>query len=199
LPKRKSGLVCGVGVNDVDIQISCQVNGKQVVCKIYFAWASLLQRTLTENGRKKKRRYRGSTICPEWILFSNFRSWVVCQDWEGKELDKDILVPGNKYYSPETCCFVDRKINGLLAYKHSTNSSLPIGVAFSEKSGKYTSKISIDGKATHIGSFSSMNDAADSYITAKSEEIRRHGRMQTDPRIMIGLFRHAHALEQTLA
>lgn len=33
---------------------------------------------------------------------------------EGWHLDKDILLKGNKVYSPETCAFVPAKINSLL-------------------------------------------------------------------------------------
>jgi len=36
------------------------------------------------------------------------------QDWEGKHLDKDILIPGNKIYSPDRCIFVSSLINLLI-------------------------------------------------------------------------------------
>ena len=34
-----------------------------------------------------------------------------CTDISNRQLDKDVLVPGNKVYSPETCHFVSREVN----------------------------------------------------------------------------------------
>lgn len=46
-------------------------------------------------------------------FFSNFAEWFDKHHVEGWELDKDILVSGNRTYSPETCCFVPHEINVL--------------------------------------------------------------------------------------
>lgn len=43
-------------------------------------------------------------------------------------LDKDILVAGNKIYSPETCLFVPNRINSLLIRGVKTGP-LPLGVS----------------------------------------------------------------------
>lgn len=50
----------------------------------------------------------GCSVCEEWLTFSNFKRWMEQQDYEGKALDKDLLVSQNKTYSSETCVFVPR-------------------------------------------------------------------------------------------
>ena len=57
------------------------------------------------------------------------------QDWKGKQLDKDIISPGNKIYSPDTCVFVEPKINKLIQGKKRKVSDFPIGVNLDR--GKY--------------------------------------------------------------
>ena len=52
-----------------------------------------------------------------WHNFQNFAKWYEDNYYEIEEeqmhLDKDILVKGNKVYSPDTCVFVPETINGL--------------------------------------------------------------------------------------
>ena len=40
-----------------------------------------------------------------------FKDWMENQDWEGNQLDKDLLFEGNKVYGPKTCVFVTRMVN----------------------------------------------------------------------------------------
>lgn len=51
------------------------------------------------------------------------------QDWEGKDLDKDILVLGNKTYSPDTCVFVEDKVNRFIVSDFKPAKDLPLGVS----------------------------------------------------------------------
>ena len=57
--------------------------------------------------------YDGCYVCDEWAYLSNFSAWMNEQNWEGKQLDKDLL--GDTYkYSPENCCFISRELNHLI-------------------------------------------------------------------------------------
>lgn len=192
-------LIYGAGINDASYRITNPEGGGRARCPIYVIWSGMLARAFSNRYLDKYPSYKGCSVCDEWLLFSNFRLWVVCQDWEGKDLDKDILIPGNKEYSPSTCCFVDHKLNLLLIHNQITKSPYPTGVHFGKSNNKYMARIRIDGVQRYLGQFSSPGLAETAYIKAKTAEIRRQGREQTDPRIMIGLFRHAHALEQKLA
>ncbi len=70
----------------------------------------MLQRCYSESYLNKRPSYRGCSVCEEWKTFSNFMAWMKNKNMENLELEKDILVPGNKLYSPETCVFVSRWI-----------------------------------------------------------------------------------------
>lgn len=57
--------------------------------------------------------YSDCKVCDEWLTYSNFKDWMSRQIWTEKQLDKDIIAPGNKIYGPDTCIFVNRKTNML--------------------------------------------------------------------------------------
>ena len=117
----KRRLNYGIGVNDA---VSSSHD-----CKYQKTWHHMLERCY--NG--KNENYKDCTVCKDWLLFSNFEKWMKKQDWHGKELDKDILVLGNKIYSPETCIFVDSSINLLIGNSGKRKGKFPIGVYFNKK------------------------------------------------------------------
>jgi len=194
MAKKPPRLVYGVGINDSIYPMSVKTDGMH---KIYTTWISMLRRVY--GNREKEPSYKGCSVCDEWLSLSKFSAWMQAQDWEGKNLDKDVLVPGNKVYSPDTCYFVNNQINALLTFNQSKKTEYPVGVTRDKPSHLYQVNVRINGRPKYLGVFRDIESAGNAYITAKAEEIRRHGRMQTDPRIMIGLFRHAHALEQKLS
>lgn len=109
---RKGTLVYGVGLNDANYQtaFTAASGSKRIVvwrCPYYQKWVNMLERVYGSN----RVAYAGVSVCEEWLTFSNFRSWMEKQDWEGKELDKDIL--GASVYGPETCIFVHKTVNML--------------------------------------------------------------------------------------
>ena len=104
-------LVFGKGSNDATYMTQTTFNGRSSICPYYSRWRDLLKRCYSDKFQNKNTSYIGCSIASEWIKFSNFKSWMEKQDWEGKELDKDLLVQGNKVYGPSTCIFVPREIN----------------------------------------------------------------------------------------
>ena len=134
---------------------------------------------------KKNPSYVGCSVCDEWKIFSNFRSWMVQQNSEGRYLDKDILVRGNKLYSPDTCLFVPQEINNLLTVqnkrgKNKENEKFPVGV-YQVKNGKgYCAKISKYGQKVYLGSFSTPLKAYEVYRKAKGNYILEIANMLQD-------------------
>ena len=100
------------------------------------------------------------------------------------EIDKDLLLKGNKIYSPENCCLIPREINGSLNNKRKSNSHLPIGVS-NNGSGKYTSKRNFGGLQKHLGTFKTIEEAFFAYKTEKEsyiKELAYKWKNQIDPR-----------------
>lgn len=164
---KRNKLLFGLGVNDADYitQIRRKVldlggNLKSKIiwnCPFYVRWSSMLKRCYCKSYTDLNVSYEKVYVCEEWLLFSNFKRWMEQQDWQGRHLDKDILsTPGKLVYSPETCAFVDQKINlAILGFRESPKKyDLPIGVAKSRtKKVGFVATIARKGKNKNLGVF----------------------------------------------
>lgn len=105
----------GVGVyDDISPTITKNENGVDVRCPFYVRWKNLLTRVYSEKSLQKCPRYAGSVVCGSWLTFSNFKEWMVQQEWGGNDLDKDILGAGSLIYSPETAAFISNSLNSTI-------------------------------------------------------------------------------------
>lgn len=108
----------------------------------------------------------------QWY-FTNFKdpSWAV---------DKDILVPNSRKYSPETCMFVPPYVNALFRAKkensrgNASNSvTLPLGVsAYDSETKPYYAHCKINGVQTHLGLFSTPEDAHRAWQYGKIDQLQ---------------------------
>ena len=118
------------------------------------------------------------------------------QDWKGKELDKDLLIEGNRIYSAATCVFVSRAVNSLLTDKKVSKGKYPQGVYLNKRAKKFRAQINIKSKAVHLGYFNTVDEAEFTYTTARASYIREIAAEESDEKIIIGLLRHAEKFEQ---
>ena len=129
--KRGEHLVGGIGVNDLATPTRWTENGKSVKSPYYALWKDMLERVYTPNENDIK-PYAGVTVHADWHRFSNFKRWVDHQpqtNWQHLQLDKDLLVKGNKVYAPDVCCFLTNQENSLFK-----PSCVPFGsVRFDER------------------------------------------------------------------
>lgn len=86
-------------------------------------------------------------------------------------MDKDIIIRGNKVYSPETCCFVPKEINIIFQNKSKRIYDLPIGV-YKTRYNKYRASLHINGKRVIIGNFNSPEEAFEEYKKEKEKYIK---------------------------
>lgn len=107
----------------------------------YKYWVCMMERGHSDIFKNKHKNYLDVTVCEEWHNFQNFSKWFYENYYEipGEKmrLDKDILIKGNKIYSPNTCVFVPNRINLLFVkMKDSLDRNDTIGTR-DLKNGKY--------------------------------------------------------------
>jgi len=185
LSQRK--LVYGHGTNDAWFTVKPTINGKQRKYKVYRTWEHMLERCYSASYQENHPTYKDCIVCPEWHLFSNFEAWAIEQDWQDKELDKDLLKQGNKTYCPEYCCFIPHELNTLLVGCDARRGAYPLGISWHKRDRVYTAQVSINGKSKHLGLFQTAQEAKDAYDKAKYAEIKRQAIMQSDQAIREGL------------
>jgi hypothetical protein len=184
----------GIGINDSEYLTGYVENGKKIMCPYYARWHDMLTRCYSSKLKARNPTYIGCSVCPEWLLFSNFRAWMKNQDWQDKQLDKDVILPSNKIYSPETCAFITRQLNTLLNNCGTLKGKGFRGATWNEERKKYQSGIRVDGKRVSLGRYDSKEEASQAYINAKLEMILDAVKIQSDVRVANGLRLHAEIL-----
>lgn len=186
IPASEHSLSCrrkiyGIGINDADYQVYLNINGKRITCPYYKKWTSMLARCYSVKTQKMYPTYAECTVCDEWLVFSEFKLWMKTQDWRGKVLDKDVLIQGNKVYSPIGCLFISNEINNLINGCKSKESALPQGVTANSKCSGYRANTRREGKRLHVGSFKTPELAFNAYKTARYEVIKEVAIRQKEP------------------
>ena len=106
---------------------------------VYNHWLGMIQRCYA-NNEEKNPTYENCEVCKEWHNFQNFAKWYEGNYYEieGEEmhLDKDILIKGNKIYSPQTCIFIPKRINSLFTTSSSKKNDYPVGVYYHKNMDK---------------------------------------------------------------
>lgn len=196
---KKSALVYGVGVNDADYvtNVKVELDGKQLCvwcCPAYRAWHSMMKRSYDPKYHAKNPTYTNVTVCKEWHRFSIFREWFIQQSWKGNHLDKDLLVKGNKIYSPANCLFVSAAVNNLFIDSGATRGEFPIGVSWNKQLSKFMAHIRDNGKLHYLGIFTTTEDAHQAWVSEKTELAHRLAAEQTDRRVADAILRYAREL-----
>jgi hypothetical protein len=142
--------------------------------KVHGIWQSMLQRCYDKKAQEKRPTYKGCSVDERWHNFQNFVKWFG-ENWKSYmntnwHLDKDILVKGNKVYSPETCAFVPQEINKLFIKKQNKRGEYPTGVY--KIGNRFGAQISSKNKKIHLGYFSTPEEAFKAYKDYKEEQIK---------------------------
>jgi len=140
---------------------------------ILDVWNKMIKRCY--DPVEKDKSYSNCSVCSEWHNFYNFHKWYDSQMTngfyqKGYQLDKDILNPNAKVYSPENCRLVPEKINSFTnnVNTDSRKSKLPSGVGWKEKNQKYQVSIKSGHKTNkYLGLVSCPKEGYEIYKVEK--------------------------------
>lgn len=162
--------VYGVGYKGIGKHKS---SSNRKATKLYNTWKGIVERSYDKNWHINQPTYIKCSVAEDWKCFQKFGDWFEKNYkpyMEGWHLDKDILIKGNKIYSPETCCFVPQEINSLFVKCDKSRGDLPIGVV---KVGKrFRANIHKNRDPKYIGTFDTPQEAFEAYKIIKEDYIK---------------------------
>ena len=128
-------------------------------------------------------------VCSKWLSATEFKKWMEQQDWHGKSLDKDIIAPGSKLYSPETSAFVLQATNLFVTARDADRGDYPIGVSLHERTGKYKARCRnpFKGKEEYLRLFSTPEQAHEAWRECKLVLAQLVADTESDPRVVEAL------------
>ncbi len=197
--KKMKKLVYGVGVNDLPYRTQVKEwvtkdGGKRIreivfICSYYKVWKNMLSRCYSEKYQESCPSYIGTSVCSEWLYATAFKKWMDQQDWQGKSLDKDIIAPGSKLYSPDTCAFVLPATNSFVLARDASRGDYPIGVSLVKRTGKYQARCEnpFTRKKEYLGCFSTPEEAHEAWRKCKHEFAQLVANTESDPRVVEAL------------
>ena len=164
--------VCGVGISGTKYPIT--IDG--VKTKEYGLWKDMLTRCYNDAYQKKQPTYKHCEVSENFKSYEYFYEWCNSQvefDVKGFDLDKDLLIKGNKVYSENTCIFIPREINTLLVKRKASRGKYLIGVYWDKTKKAFKAQVRKNkGKSERLGSFKTELEAFEAYKQAKEYFIK---------------------------
>ena len=155
-------------------------------------WKNMLKRCYSEVSFKKSPSYEQCLTSETFNDYQQFKTWCNSQLGFGNtgwELDKDILVKGNKVYSEDTCCFVPKEINLLLVKHDKGRGDYLLGVDYHKNRKQFRARCS----DKHLGWFNTELEAFYAYKEAKEtyiKEVANKWKDQIDPKVYEALMKY---------
>ena len=152
----------------------------------------MMERCYSKKVHSRFPSYIGCYVSDDFKDYSKWREWYdnYQYKYEGWQLDKDLLIKGNKVYSSETCVFLPHIINSVLTKSNKTRGKYLIGVYFDTHNNKFKAYISKHDKKLSLGYFENEVDAHTAYKEAKEaylKELAEEYKDMLDPRAYIAL------------
>ncbi len=164
--------VFGVGI----IGVKYPVSEGGVHTKEYELWKSVLQRCYSDTYKKKYPTYKGCEVSDNFKSYEYFYEWCnkqirfSNQSWQ---LDKDLLVKGNRVYSEDSCVFLPQEINKVLTKSDKTRGKHPIGVSWHKRDKAFKATVRKNkGGQNHLGYFNTELEAYNAYKIAKEAFVK---------------------------
>ena len=164
--------VYGVGIVGTKYPIS----EGGVHTKEYGLWKNMLRRCYSDTYKKKYPTYIDCKCSENFKSYEYFYEWCNEQIGFGNigfELDKDLLVKGNKVYSEDSCIFIPTEINTLLVKRAASRGEHLIGVYWHSKNKAFVARVNKSkGGSEYLGLFNTEIEAFNAYKTAKESFVK---------------------------
>jgi len=135
--------------------------------------------------------YTDVDVSDEFSNLTSFLDWHEKNYEENWQLDKDILNPGSREYSPQNCMYVPAEVNQL--FKTTKPGKYMKGVEASGK--KFKAYCSVEGKKICLGTYPTEYEAHKEYLKWRKERLiylsikyKNHQKLST------ALLKHANKL-----
>ena len=147
-----------------------------VLTKEYALWCRMLQRCYSDGFKKIRPTYEGCEVSDKFKSYEYFYEWCQSQVGFGVDnfqLDKDLLIKGNKIYSESTCVFIPSEINLLLIKREASRGKHLIGVCWDKTNKVFVAMVRKNKvKREYLGSFKTEIEAFNAYKQAKESFIK---------------------------
>lgn len=164
--------VYGVGITGS--KYPTKVNDRDT--KEYKLWNGMLERAYSPRYHSINPSYAECSVSENFKSYEYFYEWCQKQkgfNVDGWELDKDLLIKGNKLYSENTCVFLPHEINIALTNRKKLRGELPIGVGKITGSTRYQAGLRINNKKVYLGAFDTPEEAFYKYKAEKELYLKR--------------------------
>ena len=189
--------VYGVGIIGTKYPIT--ING--VKTKEYALWQSMLKRCYSDTYQKRYPTYIDCKCSENFKSYEYFYEWCHKQigfgvDGNGNpfQLDKDLLIKGNKVYSENTSVFIPREINQVLVKRTALRGERLIGVYWHKRGKAFAAQVNkSNGGSEYLGLFNTEIEAFNAYKIAKEiyiKELANKWRDKIDERVYEALMNY---------
>ena len=172
--------VFGVGISGTKYPITVD----SVKTKEYGLWKDMLRRCYSDAYKKRKPTYEGCEVSDKFKSYEYFYEWCNSQvgfDVKGFDLDKDLLIKGNKVYSEDSCIFIPAEINLLLVKREALRGEHLIGVCWCKRDKVFVARVNKNKvKRENLGSFKTELEAFEAYKQAKESFIKEQANVWKD-------------------
>ena len=147
-----------------------------VQTKEYVLWNGMLERCYSTIFKKKCPTYEGCEVSDNFKSYEYFYEWCNNQIGfgnEGWQLDKDLLIKGNKVYSEDSCIFIPSEINLVLVKSDKKRGKHLIGVSWHERDKVFVARVNKNkGRSEWLGTFKTEIEAFKAYKQAKESFVK---------------------------
>lgn len=142
----------------------------------YNRWNNMMFRCYDPETQAKQPAYIGCSVNSYWYNFQNYAEWYYNNPFYkfGWNVDKDLLVFGNREYGPDTCVLLPPAINSALQMRADKPDGLPHGVKVNSTcKHMFEASSSLFDKKTYIGLYATVEEASQAYKEFRENHIRK--------------------------